>query len=229
MLDADSKEYSSGSTAIFNPLVTTTYKATIKGSATYCSNTVVVSSSSTQTVGTNSQSGVVLGASTFNFKRDLRFGSKLSPDVLELQKILVAKGFLAADGATGYFGQMTFAAVKKYQQANGIDPTGFVGPATRAKLNGGTTPIATVPATPSVQGASTFQFSRDMQLGSKLSPDVLELQKVLVARTLLTSDNATGYFGQMTLSAVKNYQALVNINPTGYVGPATRAKLNAGL
>jgi peptidoglycan hydrolase-like protein with peptidoglycan-binding domain len=36
---------------------------------------------------------------------------------------------------TGYFGTITFAAVVKYQGANNITPTGFVGPITRAKLN----------------------------------------------------------------------------------------------
>jgi peptidoglycan hydrolase-like protein with peptidoglycan-binding domain len=36
----------------------------------------------------------------------------------------------------------------------------------------------------------------------------------------------TGYFGPITLQAVKDYQKANNIPPTGYVGPLTRASLN---
>jgi murein DD-endopeptidase MepM/ murein hydrolase activator NlpD len=36
---------------------------------------------------------------------------------------------------TGFFGPLTFAAVKSYQGQNGLPSTGFCGPLTRAKLN----------------------------------------------------------------------------------------------
>jgi peptidoglycan hydrolase-like protein with peptidoglycan-binding domain len=54
--------------------------------------------------------------------------------VLELQKRLATLGFFSAS-ATGYFGPITEAAVKKFQTANGINPVGYVGPGTRASLN----------------------------------------------------------------------------------------------
>lgn len=56
--------------------------------------------------------------------------------VVELQKILIAKNFLVSE-PTGYFGVLTEAAVKKYQEVNGIMQTGTVGPITRAALNAG--------------------------------------------------------------------------------------------
>ncbi|KKW31881.1 MAG: NLP/P60 protein, partial [Candidatus Kaiserbacteria bacterium GW2011_GWC2_52_8b] len=64
-----------------------------------------------------------------------------STDVEELQKILIAEGFLNVDSQTGYFGVLTRAAVQAYQKAHGITPqSGYVGPLTRAALNKGTTP-----------------------------------------------------------------------------------------
>jgi peptidoglycan hydrolase-like protein with peptidoglycan-binding domain len=55
-------------------------------------------------------------------------------DVLELQKRLASLGFFTGD-ATGYFGNITAAAVKKFQAAHGIPATGYVGSITRAALN----------------------------------------------------------------------------------------------
>jgi hypothetical protein len=63
---------------------------------------------------------------------------KFGPDsqiarVIELQNALTEAGFLKGE-ATGYFGVNTLKAVKKYQKANSINPTGFVGEKTRAAL-----------------------------------------------------------------------------------------------
>lgn len=64
----------------------------------------------------------------FKFTQNLWFGLR-SNDVLQLQKRL------GVYPQTGYFGPLTFAAVVKYQRAQGITPTGFCGPLTRASLN----------------------------------------------------------------------------------------------
>ncbi len=58
------------------------------------------------------------------------------PDVLELQKLLVTLGFLKAT-PSGYFGNATQLAVKKFQKAHGVPATGYVGSLTRAALNKG--------------------------------------------------------------------------------------------
>lgn len=78
--------------------------------------------------------GKVLGASTFKFTRGLGLGSK-GDDVTELQNRLIAGGFLTGTTATGYFGKLTHAAMKKFQEKNGLDQVGNVGPKTRALLN----------------------------------------------------------------------------------------------
>ncbi|MDB5237767.1 MAG: hypothetical protein JWM46_37 [Candidatus Kaiserbacteria bacterium] len=74
--------------------------------------------------------------------RTLSFGMR-GTDVTTLQLQLVAKGYLSAESATGYFGVLTEAAVQKFQAQQGIvsngapATTGYgaVGPRTRAALS----------------------------------------------------------------------------------------------
>ncbi|OGG76753.1 hypothetical protein A3B35_03000 [Candidatus Kaiserbacteria bacterium RIFCSPLOWO2_01_FULL_54_24] len=82
--------------------------------------------------------GQVLGASVYNFTRTIQRGSK-GEDVIELQRVLIANGYLKIDAPTGFFGPITEAAVKAYQKANGLEQAGVVGPKTRVLLNKGTT------------------------------------------------------------------------------------------
>lgn len=54
-------------------------------------------------------------------------------EVSVLQDYLQANSYLNSN-PTGFFGLMTFAAVKKFQAAHSISPTGYVGPLTRAMI-----------------------------------------------------------------------------------------------
>ncbi len=78
--------------------------------------------------------GSVLGTSIFRFAQNLWRGMHHG-DVTELQKRLKSENFLTIDSPTDFFGPLTFAAVKKYQAAHGIESIGMVGPKTRASLN----------------------------------------------------------------------------------------------
>lgn len=80
-------------------------------------------------------SGQVLGMSTttFSFRSHLRRGSR-GAEVRELQLHLQAGGQFRGP-ITGYFGNLTFAAVKGFQAKHKIDVVGVVGPKTRAVLN----------------------------------------------------------------------------------------------
>ncbi len=69
--------------------------------------------------------GLFLGASD-------RFMS--GGDVARLQNFLIARGHMNYSGATGFFGTITFNAVRNFQAANGISAIGIVGPQTRAKI-----------------------------------------------------------------------------------------------
>ena len=92
-----------------------------------------------------------------------------------------------------------------------------------ASLNG--TP--TTPVTPST--GSGYQFMTDLTLGSK-GADVTALQDILIAKGVLVmpAGVAKGYFGALTQSAVAKWQASAGITPAaGYVGPKSRAALNA--
>ena len=57
-------------------------------------------------------------------------------DVRRVQQALIGLGYnLGSSGADGIYGSGTVAAVKKFQQDQGIDADGIVGPATRNKLD----------------------------------------------------------------------------------------------
>lgn len=58
--------------------------------------------------------------------------------------------------------------------------------------------------------------------------DVKALQDILQYEKLFPVNiESTGYFGSITLEAVKKWQAKYGIPSTGYVGQITRAKLNS--
>lgn len=162
--------------------------------------------------------GEVLGAATYHFTVYLKRGSR-GEDVANLQKILIAAGFLRSQYGTGYFGSLTEAAVEKYQSAHGIEQTGTVGPKTRAVLNKG------ADASGEVLGAATFLFAHTLVIGSR-GTEVNELQKLLMAQKLLNIPAATGYYGSLTAGAVMAYQALHQLKPTGMVDALTREMLN---
>ncbi|MBU6415411.1 peptidoglycan-binding protein [Patescibacteria group bacterium] len=54
--------------------------------------------------------------------------------------------------------------------------------------------------------------------------DVSALQDFLQIKGYLTTE-PSGFFGLLTLQAVKNFQIDNNINPTGFVGYVTRGKI----
>ena len=67
--------------------------------------------------------------------KTLEFGD-YDLDVITLQTVLKKRGYFTHPYITDYFGPATEEAVKAFQQDNGLDPIGIVGPATRKLLNG---------------------------------------------------------------------------------------------
>jgi hypothetical protein len=78
-----------------------------------------------------------------------------------------------------------------------------------------------------------FTFTNNMTFGStdvSASGQVSILQNFLISKGLLTMPVgvSTGFFGNLTKTALGSFQASVNISPAaGYFGPITRAYLNS--
>ena len=132
---------------------------------------------------------------------------------------------------TGFFGQLTKAAVIQFQKDNGLSATGTVDSATRAKIKEiscGTTP----PPPPPIAECTDLQNdlahrSTDSQTNGEVSLLQAFFQSVTSPTTgvqYLTGE-PTGFFGQLTKAAVIQFQADNGLRATGVAGPATRAKI----
>lgn len=139
----------------------------------------------------------------------LRVGSK-GADVLDVQKKLVAAGFLEEAYATGFFGPNTEAAVKKYQEANKINPTGVVASLT----------------IDSMYSKNTLDTSLVLKKGDEGS-NVKKLQSALCSLGFLSEKYVTGTFGELTENAVLRFQGVYGISQTGTAAVKTLEKLNS--
>lgn len=166
------------------------------------------------------QGGGTTTTSACTFTRSLTVGST-GADVTCLQQTLVAQGHLVmpAGVAMGYFGNLTKAAVAKWQAANGVAPAaGYFGPISQAKFAtmGGTTGGTTVPGstvgitTPGVEGTITATLnpspasgtkvyeggSKTAVLGIKLEADIsdIKVERVKVQLDATTSGNSDQQF-----------------------------------
>jgi peptidoglycan hydrolase-like protein with peptidoglycan-binding domain len=156
--------------------------------------------------------------------------------VIALQTRLKALGYFTSD-ITGYFGPITKQALMTFQGAVGLEQVGFVGPATRAALDAPGTPILTAPVVPTTPATTTPQtspvppaatpssFTTLLQVGSR-GEEVRRLQIALKAQGHF-NEETTGYFGTITRAAVMAFQTAQNLEAVGFVGPKTRAALNA--
>lgn len=169
--------------------------------------------------------------------------------VIVLQKKLIEKNAgvearaLKLAGATGYFGVRTQAALIEFQKSVNIVPSdGYYGSITRAALQSDIPSISTddvqlmatssvpVPVTTPTTSSSLIP-KIDLERGA-VGDDVLWLQNYLIqelvgsAALKLKSNGATGYFGQLTVDALIEYQQARGIAPAlGYFGAKTRASI----
>ena len=71
-----------------------------------------------------------------------------------------------------------------------------------------------------------FALTRGLSLGLE-GGDVTQLQLFLASdKSVYPEGLVTGFFGRLTVSAVKRFQAKYGIDQLGIVGPKTLAKLN---
>lgn len=109
----------------------------------------------------------------------------------------------------------------------------YVAPIVYIVINGTTTTITTN-LSRQVAGADKFIFKNDQYTFDHLrniNPDIIELQKLLIAENLLGTGLQTGAYDYHTKNAVEALQKKHGITPdslyySGYFGPITRAFLN---
>jgi len=151
------------------------------------------------------------------FERELRYGAK-GKDVVKLQDMLKNLKLFPKDVlSTGYFGVTTLKAVNRYQQkVMNITPCNCgVGAKTKAYLNEHPVEFTT----------EKYTFTQDLKYNSR-GEEVKQLQIKLKQEQFFPHwIKSTGWFGPITLKAVRLFQKFHNILED-FVGPLTRKSLN---
>jgi peptidoglycan hydrolase-like protein with peptidoglycan-binding domain len=158
----------------------------------------------------------------------LRVGSQ-GADVTELQSTLKLLGYFAGS-VNGVFEENTDRAVKRFQQAAGIEADGVVGTATWNRLFPTSEPVAansaprpTTESRPSqFQPAATGEFPI-LRQGAR-GEAVRGLQSRLKAIGVYDGE-VDGVFGPGTEAAVKTAQGKFGLEADGIVGEATWAAI----
>lgn len=153
----------------------------------------------------------VVGSETYEklFSKDAPYYSVAEgaegTDVSDLQTRLVELGFL--DKATGYFGTSTTAAVKSFQQKNGLIVDGSIGKDTREKL-----------------------YSDDVKanvLGPGSEGEMVEKYQKKLKDLAYLMTTVDGKYGSGTTEAVKLFQQDNGLVADGYLGSKTRELLDS--
>lgn len=169
--------------------------------------------------------------------------------VTNLQNDLKRLGYLSVD-ATGYFGDMTEAAVKEVQKEYGYEADGIVGSITFSLVNRllgrSSTVAATKTAAAATAATATKPTTAATTIASTANVKSLTLQDAVGAKLLKKGDensfvkilqssliklgyldtNATGYYGPATEAAVKNLQKKHGYTSDGIAGSATLGLLS---
>ena len=127
--------------------------------------------------------------------------------VTNLQNRLIYAGYYSGP-VTGYFGSLTEAAVKRFQQAKKISVDGVAGSVTLSYLQNG-----------SGGGGGTGYPSRTLSRGSS-GQDVVNLQNKLRSSGFYNGP-VTGYYGSLTEAAVKRFQQYYGLKSDGIAGSRT--------
>ena len=158
-------------------------------------------------------------------------------EVVVLQKFLQKNGWgIPDDGpVTGFFGKVTENALKKFQEASGLEQTGTTGPKTRvlisAALGKSSTatkmPSAALPPPPPSFIQPRKVLGRELTLGAK-GKEVAVLQEFLQKNNWGIPDDGpvTGFFGKVTEKAVMNFQKAKGLAALGTVDFKTRELIN---
>lgn len=146
--------------------------------------------------------------------------------VTKLQKLILATGAALKGGADGSFGRVTEAALREFQNANGLAVTGTSTDETIVALSAAApvssdTSASTVPAV-----AVPEEFSKLVGLRpGALGDSVAALQRRLLDLGITVRGGADGIFGPATDNAVKAFQTARGLEATGIVDDTTATQL----
>ena len=127
--------------------------------------------------------------------------------VLKCQQRLFNLGYMTSS-PDGSYGDDTYYAIKNFQRKNALVVDGYLGPETREVL------------------MSDRALPNGLGLGDQ-NEQVTKVQQLLVKYGYLSSKRATGYFGEITQKAVKNFQKRNGLKVDGMVGAKTLAMLTS--
>ena len=128
--------------------------------------------------------------------------------VQNIQNRLFELGYLTTR-PDGTYGNDTELAVRVFQSKNDLVVDGYLGPSTRAVI------------------LSSEAKANGLVLGDE-NEQVARLQSLLAKAGYLNESNATGYFGELTESALKRFQSNNGLSADGRAGAQTFAKLSSG-
>ena len=162
----------------------------------------------------------------------LKPGMTGSEAVRKMQQDLANLGYYTGS-ITGNFGNVTEAAVAKFQRKNGLSADGIAGSKTLAKiaeLTGGSSSSGSSSSSSSsssggTYSAKTLDTTKTLQRFSE-GDEVRKLQTML-ADLGYYSGNKTGNFGEKTQEAVVAFQKAKGLTADGIAGSRTLAALNA--
>lgn len=171
--------------------------------------------------------GVTLEEAELPFELSLSLGQR-GPSVRTLQYYLSVIAYFNPNLNTvaidGVFGEDTENAVKAFQSYYSLAPTGVVERTTWEKIDEVyRDTVRDIPS--SVYGENAKLYPGYFLSIGMRGTDVENLQKYLslIGRNYRDIDEipVTGYFGEQTENAVRQFQALFDIRQTGTVGPLT--------
>jgi len=161
--------------------------------------------------------------------QDISLGAKGERVVL-LQEFLQKNDWgIPNDGpVTGFFGAVTRNALRKFQKANNLEPTGIVDSKTMELIESLSSKQQTVSSAPLQKTTGKKVLTQHLRLKMK-GDEVVVLQEFLQKNDWgIPSDGpVTGYFGKATKKALINFQESNGIEAIGEVGPQTRELINS--
>ena len=143
----------------------------------------------------------------------LKVGSS-GDEVTKLQNRLTELGFYNGE-ITGYFGEATEAAYKAFQEAAGLNPDGVAGEDELSILYSDDAPTAKTEEKEEKEEENDGTY----QLGDQ-GDEVTAIQQKLADLGYYSAE-ITGYFGEVTEQAVKDFQTVNGIEVTGIVDEFT--------